>query len=66
MKAYTQEEFDHLPVIGGYKQCPIGDYSLIKSFGEQCNFGEWCSFGEQCRFGEKCRIGEQCRLVNLR
>ena len=45
MKKYTQAEFDALPVIDGRKQCPTGDYSDIRSFGEWCSFGERCSFG---------------------
>lgn len=44
MKIYTQQEFDNLPVVDGRKQCPTGDYSQIKRFGESCSFGEWCSF----------------------
>ena len=60
MKKYTQAEFDALPVIDGRKQCPTGDYSDIRSFGEGCSFGKGCSFGEWCSFGEgcKCEFGE--------
>ena len=54
MKKYTQAEFDALPVIDGRKQCPTGDYSDIRSFGEWCSFGERCSFDEWC----KCEFGE--------
>ncbi len=60
MKQYTQQEFDNFPVINGRKQCPSGDYTLIRSFGERCSFGEWCSFGEGCSFGERCSFGELC------
>ena len=66
MKQYTQEEFDSFEVISGRKQCPPGDYSLIKifpaccSFGESCDFGEGCSFDENCHFGEYCHFGEEC------
>ena len=44
MKKVTQEMFDTFIVICGIKQCPTGDYSKIKSFGESCRFGERCSF----------------------
>ena len=61
MKVYTQKEFNELPKDEfGYKICPTGDYSQVKSFGEWCIFGEGCSFGERCRFGEWCRFGEGC------
>ena len=50
MKKVTQEMFDTFIVICGIKQCPTGDYSKIKSFGESCSFGERCSFGESCSF----------------
>ena len=46
MTEYTQKQFDKMNIIDRYKQCPSGDYSKIKSFGEGCSFGEWCSFGE--------------------
>ena len=68
MKQYTQEEFDSFEIINGRKQCPTGDYSLIKDFpafcifGENCSFDECCSFGECCHFGEGCRFGEWCRF----
>ena len=58
----TQQMFDAFEVINGIKQCPTGDYSKIKSFGESCSFGKWCSFGESCRFGESCSFGESCRF----
>lgn len=61
MKKYTQEEFNQFPVDEyGYKQCPSGDYTLIKKFPEWCSFGECCSFGERCSFGEWCFFGEWC------
>ena len=40
----TQQMFDAFEVINGVKQCPTGDYSKIKSFGEWCSFGKSCSF----------------------
>lgn len=53
MKIYTQEEFDAIKRDErGYKNCPTGDYSQIKSFPERCRFGEECSFGEYCTFYE--------------
>ena len=61
MKKYTQEEFDQFPVNEyGYKQCPTGDYTLIKSFHEWCSFGERCSFGKGCSFGNGCSFGKVC------
>lgn len=48
LKKYTQKEFDALPVVNGWKRCPTGDYSLIKSFGEWCRFGKGCI----CEFGK--------------
>jgi len=38
MKRYTQKEFDALPVVDGHKECPTGDYTQIKNFGERCSF----------------------------
>ena len=54
MKKYTQADFDAFEVIDGIKQCPSGDYSDIRVFGEDCSFGAWCSFGACCSFGERC------------
>ena len=44
MKTYTQSEFDEFPVIDGIRQCPTGNYTQIKRFGERCSFGKRCSF----------------------
>ena len=41
----TQEEFDNFPVIDGYKQCPLGDYTQIKYFGKCCTFDDNCILG---------------------
>ena len=61
MKKITQQEFDALPVVEGWKQCPGStDYSAIKHFPEWCSFGERCSFGELCSFGAWCSFGEGC------
>lgn len=55
MKKYTQAEFDAIPRNNnGWKICPPGDYSEIRSFGAECSFGAGCSFGASCRFGEGC------------
>ena len=55
MKKYTQADIDNFEVNEfGWKICPSGDYTAIKSFGEWCSFGERCSFGEECSFGECC------------
>lgn len=34
MKKYTQAEFEALPVIDGWKQCPTGDYTEIADIAE--------------------------------
>ena len=67
MKKITQQEFDALPVVEGWKKCPGStDYRAIKHFpdgcrfGERCRFGAWCSFGEGCSFGERCSFGARC------
>lgn len=60
MKKYTQADFDAFEVIDGIKQCPSGDYSDIRVFGERCSFGKGCSFGECCSFGERCSFGKGC------
>ena len=64
MKVFTQKEFDNFPVINSYKQCPSGDYMLIKKFEDYCRFGESCKFGEYCEFGRKCSFGEYCEFNN--
>ena len=47
MKKYTQEEFDAIERDEyGIKNCPTGDYTAIKNFGNGCSFGEVCRFGE--------------------
>ena len=60
MKKYTQEEFDELPIVDNFKQCPTGDYTSIEYFGESCSFGESCRFGELCSFGKSCSFGKAC------
>ena len=60
MKVFTQAEFDSLPVVDGVKQCPTGDYSQIKTFGEHCRFGKSCIFGMSCSFGKFCSFGVSC------
>ena len=60
MKKYTQADFDAFEVIDGIKQCPSGDYSDIRVFGESCSFGVCCSFGACCSFGRACSFGECC------
>ena len=60
MKKYTQADFDAFEVIDGIKQCPSGDYSDIRVFGEDCSFGRSCSFGRGCSFGDRCAFGGWC------
>ena len=51
MIKYTQADFDNFEVDKfGRKICPTGDYTAIKSFGEQCSFGEGCYFIEVCSY----------------
>ncbi len=54
----TQEQFNNLPIIDGIKQCPTGDYSQIKSFGDGASFGEWASFDERASFGAGASFGK--------
>jgi len=60
MKKYTQEEYNELPIVDNFKQCPTGDYTSVEYFGEACSFGKLCSFGKACRFDKACRFGELC------
>lgn len=60
MKKYTQADFDAFEVIDGIKQCPSGDYSDIRVFGEGCSFGGCCFFGKGCSFGKGCFFGKWC------
>lgn len=69
MKVYTQEEFDKFPLGENFrKQCPYGDYSLIRKFPGYCDFatgsrfGTLCEFGEECCFGYGCSFGEDCQF----
>ena len=65
MKKYTQADFDNFEVDEfGWKICPSGDYTAIKSFDAGCRFDMWCSFGAWCHFGEGCYFGEGCSYEN--
>ena len=59
---FTQEEFDALPVVGGYRQCPTGDYSDVKEFSADCVFGSGCKFGSYCVFGSYSEFGSYCKF----
>ena len=65
---YTQERYDAMPIVDGYKQCPSGDYTAVREFGERSRFGEqpsfgaWSSFGERSRFGERSSFGARSRF----
>lgn len=75
MKKYTQADFDAFEVIDGIKQCPSGDYSDIRVFGEDCSFGEQCSFEGKGEYigdypflafvGFGSRIGSKVYFFNL-
>ena len=57
MKVYTEKDLEGFERDDfGRLICPSGDYTQIKSFGEQCSFGDDCSFGERCSFGACCRF----------
>ena len=69
MKVDTQEEFNEFPLGENLrKQCPYGDYSLIRKFPGYCDFasgsrfGTLCEFGEECYFGNGCSFGEDCQF----
>ena len=64
MKVFTQEDFDNFEVLDGIKQCPSGDYRLIKTFAERCSFAKWCSFAEGCSFAKWCSFAEECSFAN--
>ena len=65
IQQFTQAEFDELPIVGGYKQCPTGDYTQIHTVGEKCTFGARCTFSEHCRFTEHCRFAAACTFGML-
>ena len=60
MNVINQEEYNTFPVVNGYKQCPSGNYTQIKYFGERCTFDDNCIFGNDCNFGESNKFGEHC------
>jgi len=65
MRNITQEEFDNLPIVNGFKECPSNtDYSNIKNFGNYCIFGNYCRFGNGCIFGNYCIFGINCIFGN--
>ena len=50
MRVFTVEDMENFERDEyGRLICPSGDYTQIKSFGEQCSFGERCSFGGKSR-----------------
>jgi hypothetical protein len=57
MRVFTQGEFDALPVVDGFRQCPPGDYSAVREFDDWCSFGVDNRFGERCIFGAGCSFG---------
>lgn len=60
MKAYTQDEFDALPIEYGIRQCPSGDYSAIREFKGQCSFAARSCFGAGSKFDDRCEFGDFC------
>ena len=63
MRLITPEEFQNFPVVNGVKQCPTGDYSLIKEFPEYCSFAKGCSFAVGCSFAGYCSFAEGCSFA---
>ena len=46
----TQEEFDALPIVNGWRSCPSNtDYSLVNRFAAGNSFGADNSFGAGCK-----------------
>ncbi|WP_164706563.1 hypothetical protein [Intestinibacillus sp. Marseille-P6563] len=61
MRKFTQAEFDLFHIdSNGYKICPTGDYSQIKSFHNRCKFEEYSYFGDYSCFGNECVFGRKC------
>ena len=61
MKVYTEKDLEGFERDDfGRLICPRGDYTQIKSFGNECSFGNGCSFGQWCSFGNGCSFGERC------
>jgi hypothetical protein len=58
----TPEEFNKFEIVNGFRQCPSGDYSLIKYFGDNCHFAPLCRFGDESRFGDSCHFDINCRF----
>jgi len=59
---YTQEMFNALQIVGGYKICPTGDYSEVKSFPLRCKFDENCKFGTFSSFNMFCSFKNGCNF----
>jgi hypothetical protein len=62
MRTITQEEFDNLPVIDGYKLCPGNTYYSNINFGLRCKFGSYCEFGSNSIFGSCCKFDSYCNF----
>jgi hypothetical protein len=59
VRQITQAEYDALPVVRGYRQCPgFTDYSGVRCFGDHARFGAHASFGKCASFGENASFGE--------
>jgi len=61
---YTQEMFDAIPVVDGFKKCPTGDYSEIDKFPGLCVFKKDSLFGCNCNFGCGCYFAENCKFLD--
>ena len=61
---YTQEMFDAIPVVGGLKKCPTGDYSEIDKFPGLCVFKKDSLFGCGCNFGYGCYFADNCKFLD--
>jgi len=55
----TQDQFDSFPIVGGYRICPVGDYSKLKIVFERCKFGNGNKFGNENEYGNEYKYGNK-------
>ena len=61
MKKYTEKDLEIFKRNEqGWRICPGGDYTEIRTFPAKCVFGSWCFFGDGCNFGLWCVFGNDC------
>jgi hypothetical protein len=64
MKKFTQEEFNTLPIVDGVRQCPKGDYSMVRDFDGFCSFEEGSILANQYAFDDGASFGLECTFEN--